>query len=132
MSIEYELRRYGRFGKYEGGLVIDQFVDNDEWFDAREGEADLGGHYGLIRGPFTSDQRFVIGTPPFEETLTEDERAYLQQIAGAIVLQTSQGFVSVVYYDSDEELTAAWARVEALHEPEEDDAGDDAEGEEDE
>lgn len=107
----FTLRDYGHPGKYEDGLVIDEFVDNEDWFNASEGTTETGGHYGLIRGSFDPDNFSAT----WQTRLTDDERAFLCAIGGAIVHTGEQGFVTVAYYNDEESLLAAWAELEAAY-----------------
>lgn len=122
-SRTYELRRYPHPGKYEGGLYIDEVVrdmtldDNDE----TTGDAETVGWYGLIRGAIQTEEcgqcgcahivGFVGDCRNDAHRLDADESPFLSAIAGAIVREDSQGFVSVQYFETAVALAEEWADI---------------------
>jgi molybdopterin-guanine dinucleotide biosynthesis protein len=102
------LRPYGP-GKFD--LMLDAYLyelslngPDDEAGDVDE----YGYHYCLLRG-FAVDEPFsdvAVGR------LTDDERAFLQQQAGAIIETDSQGFVTVEYFPTESKLDLAWTGIE--------------------
>ena len=108
------LRRYPHPGKFEGELLVavplyqlslDGHCD-EEIGDACEGPV----WFGLLRGPFM-DITEADGEP-----LNEQEREFLASLAGAIVEESSDGFVSVTYYEDSDELERAWQELAGLYE----------------
>ena len=101
------LRRYA-LGKFD--LEVDAYlydVSLDGGADEEVGSSTEGaGWYGLMRAPLVhSEQRAK------EYGLTDEEVSFLQSKAGAILFEDTQGFVTVEYYDTAEELENAWADV---------------------
>lgn len=104
-GVIFNLRPYPHPGKYESGYVIDELLDNPDYFD-EECSTEYGGfHYGLIRGGFTAED---LAKHP---TLTADEAAFLSAIEGAVVLTTQQGFVYVEYFASKAALEQHFAKA---------------------
>ena len=115
---EYVLRRYKYLGKYEGGLVIDEIVHcmSLEGCDEEEGSCSENGYwYGLLRGPFKSEGEFanISATARLDFKITRGEIRFLADVAGAIVKETDQGFVSVEYYDDVDRMREDWAEIVA-------------------
>lgn len=72
--------------------------------DEEAGSVDENGMWwGLMRGPFETPQSF---------DLDQEEIDLLTLQAGCMVSVDSQGFVYVQWFDTPEEMTAAWAEVE--------------------
>lgn len=125
-SRTYALRRYPHPGKYAGGLLIDELV-NDMTLDGADeetGYADTTGWYGLLRGPIHMEEckgcswSHVVGVVVSDcqnvahrYHLHSDEELFLSAIAGAIVTEDSQGFVSVEYFETATALNEAWADI---------------------
>lgn len=106
------IRSYGP-GKFD--TILDSYVYSvslDGGCDMEAGSVQDMGWYGLMRGGST----IFRDHDPFLETLNEDEQEILTSCAGVIISEDSQGFVGVTYYDTDDELTAAWNEVEAEYE----------------
>ncbi len=113
----YYLRRYPHLGKFEGGYLIDQYIYE------MAGEA---GHYigdiettGLAT-PMKFDPLLVSDV---EEAIKKDgdylrkeEREFLLGMAGAIVIEDSQGFVDIDYFEDKNELQAAIKKLEKEYE----------------
>ena len=110
----FNLRTYGHPGKYEGGLAIDELVHGlalDGWAADETGSIETIGWHGRIDGPIAdvpADQ-----FPADLEPLTDDERAFLASMNGAIVHEDSQGFVTIDYFHDATSLASAWAVIEA-------------------
>lgn len=126
MTADFTLRPYPGPGKYEGGLAIDEWAHvmtmagcDDEAGDV----AERGEWYGLMRGPFKADGPFADITPVAiaEYGITDDELAYLAAVAGCIVREDNQGFVSVAWYDDAATMERDWAEVDASFADEADD-----------
>lgn len=102
------IRPYGP-GKFN--TILDAYV-YDVSMDGAEvecGSVDENGvWYGVMRHGHTI---FKDGDPSLEE-LTPAERDLLMHCAGVILSENDQGFVSVEYFDTMEELDAAWAEIE--------------------
>jgi hypothetical protein len=114
------IRRYPHPGKYEGGLIIDTYVDSGS-YDEDIGESDTTGFYGLLRG-ISVDEIWKEAKADGEE-LTKEEVEFLESQAGAIIYEDSQGFITVSYYDDESELNESWNQIvdeisEALEEEE--------------
>jgi hypothetical protein len=96
-------------GKFEGELLVSErlhdFVADNGVDD--EASAEGWGWYGLIRaGSFGGGWHGMLARDGFE--LTEAESDYLASHVGAIIYESSSGFVSVAYYETSRELDAAW------------------------
>jgi hypothetical protein len=105
------LRRYPHPGKYEGGLLIDEYVDqlSKSGMDDEVGEADTTGWYGLFKG---LDVRDLEGfARESGEPLTREEKILIRRSAGVIIHENSQGFVEVIWYDSKTELMETWDKI---------------------
>lgn len=104
---DYMLRRYPSPGKFEGGLVIDDYVYQaaGEWGAEYIGDIDVT---GFIATPLSGDEPHETGF--FEgiernaeeagDILTPDEKRFLKNMAGAIVIEDSFGFVNVEYFET--------------------------------
>lgn len=105
-DIETGIRSYGP-GKFD--TILDSYVYDVslEGADDECGESDSFGWFGLMRNGRT----IFKDHDPFLETLNEEEQETLENCAGVIVSEDSNGFVSVDYYDTDEELNKAWADI---------------------
>lgn len=106
---ESGIRPYGP-GKFD--TILDSYI-YDLSLDGSDSECgsvdEHGVCYSLLNGP--SSSWFKDGDP-FQEELTEDERAFLDEQAGAILWENSDGFVSIDYYTDDAELAEAWRACE--------------------
>jgi hypothetical protein len=102
------IRPYGP-GKFR--TILDAYVWSvslDGGCDDETGDvAETGVWYGLMRHGRT----IFRDHDPHLESLNDDERQKLIACAGVIVSEDSCGFVMVAYYDTDEELNAAWCEV---------------------
>jgi hypothetical protein len=118
------LRRYEHHGKFEGGLIIDEYVHAASLDGCGEtvGSDDGGESYTSVDGPFADiTPANEDGTPMFNA----DEIAFLASQAGAIIYESSDGFVDVTYYDDEESYLVAWNRIVDSHDTD-DDASDEA------
>jgi len=116
------LRPYGpgKFNTILDSLVYDLSLDGGP--DEETGDvSETGTWYGLLRGSveISADVLSVAG-----ETLTDSEKAFLSRQLGAILSENDQGFVSVEYFESAEELELSWSvlSAEAYEADEADDA----------
>jgi hypothetical protein len=119
------LRRYEHPGKFEGGLIIDEYVHAASLDGGCEtvGSDDGGESYTSVDGPLSDI------TPADEHgapRLTEGELSFLASQAGAIIYEDSQGFVSVTYYADEESYLIAWNRLVDAYATEYDDDDDKA------
>jgi hypothetical protein len=106
------IRPYGP-GKFS--TVLDAYVYQvslDGGCDAEVGSSTDVGWWGLMRHGHTIFQDH----DPFLEPLNEQEQEQLQNCAGCILTEDSQGFVYVEYFDNEKALDAKWAQVEHEHE----------------
>lgn len=74
--------------------------------DEETGESEYGGWYGLFAGPFEPSVDDIK-----EHDLTEDDIQYLSHMAGAILRENSQGFVSSTHYENNDDLCTSWSVV---------------------
>jgi hypothetical protein len=103
------IRAYGP-GKFD--TILDAYVYavsldggcDDETGDVNESRR----WYGILRG----GRSIFRNHDPVLETLNEAEQEMLTSSAGVIFSEDSQGFVGVDYYDTPEELEAAWAALQ--------------------
>jgi hypothetical protein len=107
----YNLRKYPHPGKYEGGLMIDEYVHRVSMVgcDDTAGSVQELGWAGLIRGELAPTQEFL---QEFEFLFTQEELKFLASVAGAIIEEDDQGFVSVSYFDSADKLERTWANIQ--------------------
>lgn len=112
------LRMVDTPGKFEGELWVSEYVYRlvlGGFSDATEGSCDeYGVVYDLVREPLDVSDVLETG-----ESLTDEEEKFLRRKAGAIVREDDQGFVTVEYYETQEELDEAWAEIMAKFEEEE-------------
>ena len=118
---ESTIRPYGP-GKFD--TILDSYVYDvsvgpgcdDETGDVQE----CGRWYGLMR----HGRSIFQDHDPNLEPLNDAEREMLTSCSGVIVSEDSQGFVSVEYFDTDEELSTAWDAciAETTQEEEEEEA----------
>ena len=114
------LRHQCHPGEFEGGLAIDELVHAitlEGRADESAGDVEAFGAYDKVAlGPDQPDDgsydqwAHEVSIAP----LNDAERAFLTKHAGAIVTTNAQGFVDVAYYETEEELEAAWRDVETL------------------
>ena len=92
-------------GKFEGGLIVDEHVYSISLNGCGEtvGSEFRGESYTSLEGPFS----------PCDDCdpLTPDEISFLASRAGAILYESSDGFVEVSYYEDEEAFLVAWNRV---------------------
>ena len=110
LNMSETIRHYGS-GKFS--TVLDEYVWSvslgggcDDEIDSETG---CGTYYGLMRG----GRSIFRDHDPLLETLNAAEQEQLTGCAGVIVSESSDGFVSVDYLDTDEELDAAWDALTA-------------------
>ena len=112
MSADNTIRSYGP-GKFN--TIVDSYVyavSLDDGCDDEVGESDSFGWYGLMRHGST----IFRDHDPMCEPLNDAERDLLTESAGVILSEDSQGFVAVEYFDTTEELDAAWSQIVAEYE----------------
>lgn len=101
-----EIRPYGP-GKF--ATILDSYVyavSLDGLCDDEVSD-DNGNWCGIMRNGRT----IFRDNDPSLDSLNETEIEQLTESAGVILCESSDGFVSVSYYDTDEELEAAWEKV---------------------
>ncbi len=103
------IRTYGP-GKFD--TILDSYVYSVSLDGTCEecGSVDTGRWYGMMRGSLSLSHADSRDSDYFD--LNSAERAELTRYAGVIVSEDSQGFVSVEYYETVEELGEAWALIE--------------------
>lgn len=124
------IRRYGpgKFNTILDGVIYGMV--NSGIGDQSCGDVSEVGFYAesILLGPDaipeaeTEAKEFKSRTDGF---LTDEEKDLIRNSYGAIMVENDQGFVSVDYYDTQEEYEADWAEIE-------EDASPEDEGEEDE
>jgi hypothetical protein len=117
-SRTYYLRKYPHPGKFEGGFAIDPLLYEAslEWGDEVIGEVE----YGHASTPLSGDQPHETGfSEGIEEIaeregdhLTQEEKAFLKNIAGALVTEDNFGFVDVEYFEGKKEFDQAIVAIE--------------------
>jgi hypothetical protein len=80
--------------------------------DEETGSTQELGWFGLFQGPVIDPAAMDVQTNP---ELTAEEIEQLQQCAGAIVTEDSNGFVSATIYTSADELNKDWQRIDAQY-----------------
>lgn len=104
--------RPASLGRYEGGLLLNQVVDDESWANDTIGEVNEGGHWMQILR-FSEDELTDLNF-----TLTSDEQAFILANAGCVVRTDDQGFVTVTWYEDDDRLEKEWrALVRAYDSP---------------
>lgn len=77
--------------------------------DDETGDVESGGWFGLLRGAIQVDPPFADLTA---QELSADDRAYLAQFPGGVIIEEdSSGFVSVCYYRTEAGLNGAWGEL---------------------
>jgi hypothetical protein len=109
------LRRYEHPGKFEGGLIIDEYVYAASLDGCGEtvGDDEGGESYTSVDAPLLTE---TDGDP-----FTPEELAFLANQAGAIVHESSDGFVGVTYFDDKDAYEDTWARLVASYADDTDD-----------
>ena len=105
-----EIRPYGP-GKFDTMLDAYLYELALNGCDGECGDSSDGTWYGLFRG-FTVDGAFSDVSPG---RLNSAELDILRSSVGCILSEDSQGFVSVEYFDTLDELDAKWAEIEGAH-----------------
>lgn len=101
------LRKQTRPGKFEGALIINEYVYELSLVGCDDEHTDGGSWWGLFKGSIN-----VCATARLDMDMTPEEVQYLEStIAGAIVREDSNGFVDVYYYTQHENLMSVWAGV---------------------
>lgn len=113
------LRRYPDPGKYEGGLVIDEYLHRVSLNGSDEelGESEDFGWYGLFKvekGDLAQDIAEVMEED--KEKLTKEEESFLRNVVGAIICENSQGFVDVTWFTNKRTRDEAWKKLEEDYE----------------
>ena len=111
MDTNDTIRPYGP-GKFD--TILDSYVYSvslDGGCDSECGSVDETGRwYGMMRGSLSLSHADKRDCDYFD--LNSAERAELTKYAGVIVSEDSQGFVSVEYFKTTEELDEAWSEIE--------------------
>lgn len=104
------LRGYGP-GKFD--TMLDSFLytldPDDEIGDSQE-----LGWFGIYRGLEVHEVAAAAGLD--KEKLTSAEREFIEGSVGAIAGEDNQGFVSVDYFEDEEEMESRWDEIEAEYE----------------
>lgn len=114
------LTKYGP-GKYD--LNIDAFthaITLDGCCEETGDVSENGVWYAKVEGPLTEGRD--VNTTRGEYSLSVEDWNHLVSQAGAIVSENDQGFVTVEYFESADELAEKWDSIEAsmsTDEPEE-------------
>lgn len=108
--METNIRPYGP-GKFT--TILDSYV----YFVLLDGGCDdeISEKYSHWYGLMRNGRTIFRDHDPFLESLNESEQAILTDCAGLVLYQNSQGFVSVEYYDTNQELNARWEEIELAH-----------------
>ena len=111
------IRSYGP-GKFS--TILDSYVYQvslEGGCDDEIADADASAWFGMMRNGHT----IFRDHHPLLETLNEAEREKLTSCAGVILSEDGDGFVAVSYYDTEDELNAAWERITARFDEETED-----------
>lgn len=98
------LPRYDGLGRFEGEYAILEGLHGltlEGGGDEEAGELETTGAYVRLDGPFTDAL----------EDETPAERRFRKKLAGVIIHESGQGFISAEYYGTRAALEEAWARV---------------------
>jgi hypothetical protein len=111
----------GRFEGEGAATVILWDWSMESSHDDECGTTDAGGWFALFRGPLDGADvdRTMLVDHDFCTTHIDEAVAQLQAMAGAILWQSSQGFVSSTVYTDTQELNTAWGEI--MQECEDDD-----------
>ena len=115
--MEDKIRPYGP-GKFN--TILDSYVYQvslDGGCDDEIADAETSAWFGMMRNGHT----IFRDHDPLLETLNEAEREKLTSCAGVILSEDGDGFVAVSYYDTEDELNAAWERITARFDEETED-----------
>lgn len=126
--MEEGLRRATR-GKYEGGLWIDQYIHQytgEVGVDEEIGDMAELGWYGVIalrddqERPRADTQEFIHAIEEMahqeSDSLTEDEKRFLENTAAILVVEDEQGFVTVKYFVTAATAAEQWRVIEKRYE----------------
>lgn len=120
---ESSIRSIKSFGKFEGNTVCDVYAyvcaddsteteSNEHWGNsATRVDFSKGYNYSDLR-KFHQDNGYLEGN------LNRAERRFILKHAGAIVHVSSQGFVSVDWFETEKSLDRQWSRVQTSYDPE--------------
>lgn len=113
----YELRREGP-GKFESGFLVNRFVHA---LSLEESEligdvTEVG--WAAVPVPLgpSAVKEVMDLAEDLRDTLTQDERAFIADMHGAVVVEDDQGFVEVEYFEGEREYLdriKEWERAEA-------------------
>lgn len=100
-------------GKFQGEPVLTRILYDLSMYggDDECGSVDGLGWAGLLRGPFKIDSPFSDLTPQTRAELSAADLAYLRTLAGVILTERTDGFVSADYFTNAQELERAWRLV---------------------
>lgn len=102
------IRPYGP-GKFN--TILDSYVYSVSLDGGCDDETGDVAESGLWCGMMRNGHTIFRDHDPSLESLNDDEREKLTSCAGVILHEDSNGFVSVSYYATDEELDAAWREM---------------------
>lgn len=127
----YYLRRYPYPGRFEGGFVIDEFIYELTMGGDYVGDMEFGQVASFV--PLDDENALKdmeeIAEDISEAPLTDEERAFISHMAGAIVTEDDQGFIDVEYFETkagfDQTIEAIEEKWEKFYREElpEDDGG---------
>jgi len=100
------IRRYGP-GKFD--TILDSYVYDVSLDRGCDCEAGSVSENGLWIGLMRNGSTIFKDHDPCQEPLNDTERDLLTRSAGVILTEDVQGFVSVTYYETDEELDSDWS-----------------------
>lgn len=92
-------------GKFEGGYLLNERVyeASKNRLDDEAGSVEVGAWYGRLDSLEHVDKT----------DLNDAEKTFLKEHVGAVIREDDQGFVSVHYFKTREELLDEWAFIEA-------------------
>ena len=93
----------GKFDLNIDALVYDLSLNGP---DEECGECNTTGWYGLMIGKFDVSQ-----ADRESYDLSDEDVEFLNQTAGAIIAEDLQGFITVEYYDTEDELMETWKEL---------------------
>jgi len=107
--------RRARLGKFEGGLLINQYVYDltlEGWGDSEGDVSEIGVVYDALELGPEALQRIEEIAKEDRDELTDEKRDLIKNSYGAILEEGEQGFVGVEYFDTEKEFDAAWKKIE--------------------
>lgn len=94
------------------------FAHNESYDSTEVCSNEYGGFNAtLIQGPFSYEQ---LHSPTGYGYLNRAERRFIKRQVGAIVTESSDGFVGVTWYTDKSELVSDWYETEKLYQHDED------------